>query len=74
MNIDQPRLRAVSLSDERIFPVLPATQLERIVALGERRPVTRGEVLVDVGQQAVPFFVVVSGEIQVLLPVEAGDE
>ena len=40
MSIDQPQLRAVSLSDERIFPVLSATQLERIVALGERRLVT----------------------------------
>ena len=33
-----------------------------------------GEVLVEVGQKAVPLFVVLSGEIEVLLPSTAGDE
>ena len=74
MSTHLPRLRSVSLSNDRIFPVLSAAQLERIVPLGTRRPVTRGEVLVDVGQKSVPFFVVLSGEIEVLIPSEAGEE
>ena len=30
--------------------------------------------LVDVGQKIVPWFVVLSGEIEVLIPSEAGEE
>ena len=72
--MNRSRLRAVSLSDERMFPVLSASQLERIVALGKRRLVTRGEVLVEAGQHAVPMFVVLSGELEVLMPSKVGDE
>ena len=64
----------MSPNDDRIFPVLSATQLERIVSLGKRRLVTHGEVLVDAGQNAVPLFVVLSGEIEVLMPSKTGDQ
>ena len=50
---------------ERLFPTLTDAQVARIAARGGRRPVARGEVLVEAGQKAVPFFVVVSGELQV---------
>src|SRR6266545_1092360 len=53
---------------ERLFPILTAAQIVRIAAHGRRRPITRGDVLVEVGDKAVPFFVVVSGEIQILRP------
>jgi thioredoxin reductase (NADPH) len=49
---------------ERLFPTLTAQQISRIAALGRRRSTARGEVLVDVGDKIVPFFVVLSGEIQ----------
>ncbi|HEV3139138.1 MAG TPA: FAD-dependent oxidoreductase, partial [Vicinamibacterales bacterium] len=55
--------------NERVFPTLTAAQIARIAAHGRRRTVARGDVLVDVGQKVVPFFVVVSGEVQVLSPV-----
>jgi len=42
--------------------------MARVAARGRRRPIARGDVLVDVGDQNVPFFVVVSGEIQALRP------
>ena len=64
----------MSASNDRIFPVLSAAQLERVVPVGTRRSVRRGEVLVDIGQKAVPLFVVLSGEIEVLMPSEAGEE
>ena len=35
---------------------------------------TRGEVLVDAGQNTVPLFVVLSGEIEVLMPSATGDQ
>src|SRR6185295_8714478 len=63
---------AASLT-ERLFPTLTAAQLARIVVHGRRRAVTQGEVLVDVGDKAVSFFVVLSGEIQILRPSGAAE-
>lgn len=53
---------------ERLFPTLTTVQIARIAAHGRRRVVARGEVLVEVGDKVVPFFVVVTGEIQALGP------
>jgi thioredoxin reductase (NADPH) len=53
---------------ERVFPTLTPKQVARIAAHGRRRSTGRGEVLVEVGDRAVPFFVVVAGEIEVLRP------
>jgi thioredoxin reductase (NADPH) len=55
---------------DRLFPTLTHAQINRILAIGRRRAMSRGEVLVDVGDRDVPFFVVLSGEIQVLRPRE----
>jgi thioredoxin reductase (NADPH) len=49
---------------ERLFPTLTAQQISRIAALGRRRSTALDEVLVDVGDKIVPFFVILSGEIQ----------
>jgi len=54
------------LRQDRLFPKLTPAQLTRIAAHGRRRPTTRGEVLIDVGDRIVPFFVVMTGEIHVL--------
>jgi thioredoxin reductase (NADPH) len=53
---------------ERLFPTLTGAQIARIAAHGQRRPIARGDVLVEVGDKAVPFFVVVRGEIRILRP------
>jgi len=45
--------------------------MARIAARGRRRAIARGEVLVEVGDRDVPFFVVVSGEVQALRPTGA---
>ena len=58
---------------ERVFPTLTEPQIARIAPHGRRRPITSGEVLIEAGQQPVPFFVVLSGEIQVLR-LSAGTE
>jgi len=44
--------------------------MRRVAAHGRTRPIARGDVLVDIGDKVVPFFVVVSGEIQVLRPAD----
>ncbi len=59
---------SVSPAQEHLFPTLTDAQVTRIAAHGRRRAVARGDVLVDVGDKVVPFFVVVDGEIQVLRP------
>src|ERR687897_215452 len=63
-----PLLHRPSGATERLFPTLTAAQMARLSTHGRRRPITAGEILVDVGDKAVPFFVVVSGAIQILRP------
>jgi len=48
---------------ERMFPVLSPAHIERIAALGLRRSTRQDEILAEVGDIDVPFFVVVSGEV-----------
>jgi CRP-like cAMP-binding protein len=49
---------------ERLFPRLTAQQIARIATHGRRRPTAAAEVLVDARDKGIPFFVVLSGEIQ----------
>src|SRR3989442_11599896 len=56
---------------ERLFPTLTSAQMARIEPRGRRRPIAREEVLVEVGDNNVPFFVVVSGEVEALRPTGA---
>jgi thioredoxin reductase (NADPH) len=56
---------------EQIFPKLTPAQIGRIAARGYMRVMQRGEVLYEQGDSAVPFFVVVSGELEVVRPLVA---
>src|SRR5918912_996472 len=58
---------------EQIFPTLTPAQMRRIAAHGHMRTIQRGEVLVEQGDSAVPFFVVVSGEIEIVGPSGAAE-
>jgi thioredoxin reductase (NADPH) len=53
---------------EKIFPKLTPAQIRRIAARGHMRAMELGEVLVEQGDSAVPFFVVVSGELEIVRP------
>ncbi|HEX7678834.1 MAG TPA: cyclic nucleotide-binding domain-containing protein, partial [Thermoanaerobaculia bacterium] len=59
--------------EDHLFPKLTDAQIERIAAHGYRRAVARGEVLVEVGDKVLPFFVVVDGEMQVLRPSDGSE-
>ena len=59
---------------DHVFPTLTAAQIARIAAHGRVRSIQRGEVLVEVGDKAVPFFVVKSGEIQIVRPSDATEK
>ena len=63
---------AASVS-EHLFPTLTTAQMARMAAHGRRRPMAHGDVLVEVGDAAVPMFLVVSGELQVLRPERDGE-
>jgi thioredoxin reductase (NADPH) len=53
---------------EQIFPKLRPAQIRRIAARGHMRAIERGEVLYEQGDSATSFFVVVSGELEVVRP------
>src|SRR5262249_27438702 len=53
---------------EQAFPTLTPAQIRRIAAHGRSRAVQTGEVLFEQGDSRVSFFVVVSGELEVVRP------
>src|ERR1041385_2799870 len=53
---------------EKIFPKLTPAQLSRIATRGHVRSMEEGEVLYEQGHRAAPFFVVISGELEVVRP------
>ena len=53
---------------EQIFLTLTSAQIARVAKHGRTRTVRSGEVLVERGDRAIPFFVVISGELEVARP------
>ncbi len=56
---------------EKIFPKLTPAQIDRIAAHGHMRSVQPGEVLIEQGDTSVPFFVVITGEVEIVRPFGA---
>ena len=56
---------------EKIFPKLTPAQISRIAAHGHVRSVQSGEVLIEQGDTSVPFFVVITGEVEIVRPFGA---
>jgi thioredoxin reductase (NADPH) len=61
-------LPLTSSNIEKIFPKLTPAQLSRIAARGHMRAMEGGEVLHEQGHRSAPFFVVISGELEVVRP------
>jgi thioredoxin reductase (NADPH) len=53
---------------EKIFPKLTPAQIGRIAAHGRTRSVQPGDVLIEQGDTSVPFFVVITGEVEIVRP------
>jgi thioredoxin reductase (NADPH) len=68
MNNTRRGLPLIRARIEQIFPKLTPKQIRRITPHGLTRTTKRGEVLYEQGNRAVSFFVVVSGELEVLRP------
>jgi thioredoxin reductase (NADPH) len=65
--VQTPELKTTQ-ARERVFPVLTEPQIARVATHGRRRVIARGDVLVEAGDKVASFFVVLSGELQVLRP------
>src|SRR5258706_10169618 len=61
-------LPVTSSRPEQIFPTLTPAQIRRTAAHGQRRKVRKGEILVEQGDKAIPFFVVLTGELEAVRP------
>ena len=53
---------------KKIFPKLTPVQISRIEPHGRIRSTQPGEVLIEQGDTSVPFFVVITGEIEIVRP------
>lgn len=53
---------------ERVFPTLTPAQIKRIAVHGQVRSIRPGEVLVEAGEQVVPFFVVMASRVEIARP------
>jgi thioredoxin reductase (NADPH) len=71
-----PALSITALSAERrerILAKLTPAQIERIAAVGRRRRVSQGEILINQGDLGIPFFVLLSGRIDIVQPSGEGE-
>ena len=59
---------------EHIFPTLSAAHIARISARGKKREAQAGEVLVEPGDNNLPFFLVISGALEIMRPTCNGQE
>src|SRR2546428_7936508 len=53
---------------ERMFPALKPEQIQRAGAHGHVRRVQGGEILVEAGLQNTRFFIVTTGQLEIVLP------
>jgi thioredoxin reductase (NADPH) len=56
-----------------IFPTLTAAQIDRIRQVAKTRPVQRGDILFKPGDTGIPFFVVLSGHMEIVQPTLEGE-
>ena len=55
------------------LPLLTEAQINRIRPLGKVRPVTKGEILFEPGDTNSPFFVLLSGKMEIVQPGLEGE-
>ncbi len=55
-------------SKTQAFPVLTEAQIGRIRPLGKIRQLSKGEIVFEPGDSDVPFFVLLSGNMEIVQP------
>ncbi|RPJ87201.1 MAG: pyridine nucleotide-disulfide oxidoreductase [Acidobacteria bacterium] len=56
-----------------MFPKLSPAQIARVAVHGRLRAIKRGDLLFEVGEQVVPFFVITAGEVEIVRPSVTGE-
>jgi CRP/FNR family transcriptional regulator/CRP/FNR family cyclic AMP-dependent transcriptional regulator len=65
---------SVALTSSPLFCDLPPEHVKRLVSLAQRRSYRRGEIIVQQGDPGDAFFVIMSGEVKVLVGAQTGDQ
>jgi thioredoxin reductase (NADPH) len=61
------------VNQEHAFPALTTSQIDRIRPFGKVRQTTAGEILFEPGDVSVPFFVLLSGAMEIVQPGPSGE-
>ena len=61
-----PSASPAAAPPDHMFPTLTTAQIARIRTHGRARQIQGGEVLVEAGQQAIRFFVVTAGQLEIV--------
>ncbi len=69
----RPTLSSGPVDRTHAFPALRPEQIERIRAVGKVRQVQVGEILFEPGDVSVPFFVLLSGGMEIVQPSLTGE-
>jgi thioredoxin reductase (NADPH) len=68
-----PMFSSGPVNQEHAFPALTPAQIDRIRPFGKLRQTTAGEILFEPGDRTAPFFVLLSGEMEVVQPTLSGE-
>jgi thioredoxin reductase (NADPH) len=68
-----PMFSSGPVNQEHAFPALTPAQIDRIRPFGKLRQTTAGEILFEPGDLTAPFFVLLSGEMEVVQPTLTGE-
>ncbi|MEN3333763.1 MAG: thioredoxin reductase [Blastocatellia bacterium] len=75
MSDKTPIIPSASRSNaDEMVPTLTAAQMARVAAHGRVRQVRRGEVLIEAGAPTARFFVVTTGQIEIVRPAGTNEE
>ena len=61
------------VASTQAFPVLTAAQINRVRSVSKLRHVEKGEILFQPGDRSVPFFVLLSGSMEIVQPDLKGE-
>jgi hypothetical protein len=63
-----PMFSSGPVNQQHAFPALTPSQIEHVRAFGKVRKVEAGEILFEPGDMTVPFFVLLSGSMEIVQP------
>src|SRR5258708_3534972 len=71
--MSSPLLPSALDTRTQAFPVLSVSQIDRIRACSRSRPVAAGDILFEPGDENVPFYVLLSGGMEIVQPDLGGE-